>query len=130
MNQKYYEFTELEQQSVLKDYYEGCMSSQSLGMKYETSQYHIQKILAIFARKDPEGIKNLEETRIMKKQRLQAEEASKLPDDTESLKNEMRRLQQELKTAQYRAHAFNTMIDVAEKTLHISIRKRHGTRQQ
>ena len=123
---KYYEFTETEQRSVLKDYYEGCMSCQSLSMKYETSPYHIQKILAIFARKDPEGIKNLEEARIMKKQRLQAEEASKLPDDTESLKNEVRRLQQELKSARYRAHAFNTMIDVAEETRHISIRKKHG----
>ena len=127
---KYYEFTELEQQSVLKDYYEGCMSSQSLGMKYETSQYHIQKILAIFAGKDPEGIEKLEKARIMKKQKLQAAEAAKLPNDAESLKNEVRRLQQELKTAQYRAHAFNTMIDVAEETLHISIRKKHGTRQQ
>lgn len=126
---KYYEFTEAEQQSVFTDYYEECMSLHDLGLKYETSQYHIQKIIGIFAAADPEKVKLLEKARVMKQQNKKAAQAMQLPNDVESLKNEVLRLQQDLKTAQLREHAFNTMIDVAEEMFNIPIRKKLGAKQ-
>ena len=46
-------------------------------------------------------------------------ETAKFPDDVEFLKNEIRLLRQEVKTAQMPAHAYNTMIDVVEEMYHI-----------
>jgi len=99
---KYYEFTSEAQKSIVMDYYDGCLSFLVLGLKYETSQYHIQKILFIFASSKPSKAKEMETSRAKKKDRLKAEEAAKLPDDVESLKNEIRLLRQEMKTAQMR----------------------------
>ena len=126
---KYYEFTSAAQKSIVMDYYDGCLSFLALGLKYETSQYHIQKILSIFASSEPSKAKEMEASRAKKKDRLKAEEAAKLPDDVESLKNEIRLLREEVKTAQMRAHAYNTMIDVAEEMYHIPIRKKHGAKR-
>ena len=57
---KYYELTSAAQKTIVMDYYDGCRSFLALGLKYETSQYHIQKILSIFASSEPSKAKEME----------------------------------------------------------------------
>ncbi len=50
-------------------------------------------------------------------------------DDISTLKSEIARLQAELKHEQFRTHAFDVMIDVAEEMFKIPIRRKTGTKQ-
>jgi transposase len=51
------------------------------------------------------------------------------PSDTKELQAKIKKLEQELEDAQFKAEAYSTMIDIAERELKISIRKKSNTKQ-
>lgn len=70
---------------------------------------------------------NQEMAEFMKRKR--SPNAVESPDEVSALKSELSRLQGELKREKLRAHAYDTMIDVAEEMFNIPIRKKAGTKQ-
>lgn len=50
-------------------------------------------------------------------------------DDVKALQAEIKRLQKQLEMAEIRAEVYDKMIDIAEATFHIPIRKKSGTKQ-
>ena len=52
-----------------------------------------------------------------------------LEDELKKAKEENKRLREALELEKLRSHAFDTMIDVAEKNFNIPIRKKAGTKQ-
>lgn len=57
-------------------------------------------------------------------------EVNKAPEDFETLKLKKRieELEKQLHTAEMKAVAFSTMVDIAEREFNIPIRKKHGTK--
>lgn len=70
---------------------------------------------------------NQEMAEVMK--RKSSQKSVESPDEVSALKSELARLQGELKREKLRAHAYDTMIDVAEEMFNIPIRKKAGTKQ-
>lgn len=52
-----------------------------------------------------------------------------IPQHTSELENKIALLEKQLEWEKLRAHALDTMINVAERELNIDIRKKHGTKQ-
>lgn len=50
-------------------------------------------------------------------------------DEVQALQAEIKRLQKQLEMAEIRAEVYDKMIDIAEATFHIPIRKKSGTKQ-
>lgn len=70
---------------------------------------------------------NPEMSEVMKRQ--SSKQGVESADEISTLKSEIARLQGELEREKLRAHAYDTMIDVAEEMFNIPIRKKAGTKQ-
>ena len=83
--------------------------------------YYIWRWVRIFEDSNPEISAYMKKHKSPKS----SEESSSIT----ALRLENERLRAELKDAKMRAHAFDTMIDVAEEMFNLPIRKKAGTKQ-
>jgi transposase-like protein len=113
--------TDYEILEILKEYCETEISGKELQRKYYLSS---SSQLSYWFRKfvDPKIRKSIH----MKGRKL---DASQLSMSEESLEQENERLRKELERERLRSDALNIMIDIAEKELGISIRKKSGAKQ-
>lgn len=117
-----YRFTDDDRMKICSEFLESGMSAQKIAEKYHINSKEViygwvkkflgekSLSLASFVTPDPMKEKSVE-------------------DQLMELKAENKRLQDALDMANLRAKAYETMIEVAEKNLNISIRKKAGTKQ-
>ena len=122
-----YVFEESDRIAIAREYVEkGCPASDIV------SKYHLSSAVVLYGWLDkylnPKECVSLEPetdnpTDMAKKTKQQLEEELK------KAKEENKRLKEALELEKLRSRAFNTMIDVAEKSFNIPIRKKAGTKQ-
>lgn len=120
-------FDEEDKIAIAREYVErGCPASEIV------DKYHISSAVVLYGWLDrylnqKVGVSLQPETDIgtdmAKKTKQQLEEALK------AAQAENKRLQEALKLEKLRSRAYNTMIDLAEKSFNIPIRKKRGTKQ-
>ena len=110
----------LHQFSILSDYYLSDDSIPAFALKKGISRRGMYQMIRKFEESNPElsiHMKKKVFTPIAKDAELIA------------LKREVMKLKKELEKEKFRAHAYDTMIDVAEEMFNIPIRKKAGTEQ-
>ncbi|VEI95126.1 hypothetical protein [Kaistella jeonii] len=126
-NNKLY-FTDHEKKLIIEDYLSGNETKQTVYSRYTGYPSENGKI-TMWMRKfgiDDKFAKNTN-FEIMPKQN---KEKSQISDDFEMLKLKKRisELEKQLQTAEMKAIAFSTMVDIAEKEFNIPIRKKSNTK--
>jgi hypothetical protein len=121
-------FSDYEKRIIIDDYLSGNESKLSVYSRYTGYPSENGKI-TMWMRKfgiEDKFVKNANFVS-MSKQKKQEEESS---DDFEMLKLKKRiaELEKQLQTAEMKAIAFSTMVDIAEKEFNIPIRKKHNTK--
>jgi transposase-like protein len=117
-------------QQVITEYLTQGTGYRQLAAKYGVSRTTINKWVHIH-----QGIHNLPPTKKQQKYYLSAmnSNASKIPEDKrqslEDLQQKVALLEKQLAWEKLRAEALDTMINIAEKQLDISIRKKPGSQQ-
>ncbi len=121
-------FSDHEKKLIIEDYISGNETKQSVYSRYTGYPGENGKI-TMWMRKF--GI----EDKFVKKTNFdmmstQKKEKSQASDDFETLKLKKRiaELEKQLQTAEMKAIAFSTMVDIAEKEFNIPIRKKHNTK--
>src|SRR5690606_2926423 len=121
-------FSDHEKKLIIEDYISGNETKQSVYSRYTGYPGENGKI-TMWMRKF--GI----EDKFVKKTNsdmmsTQKKEKSQASDDFETLKLKKRiaELEKQLQTAEMKAIAFSTMVDIAEKEFNIPIRKKHNTK--
>lgn len=104
---------------VLRSHYVDHLSLNALALKYSVSRSAIYRWIRNFASSNPEIVDYMK----------QKKSTRPSPEEIDFLKSEILRLKKELRDAQMHAHAYDTMIDVAEEMFNIPIRKKAGTKQ-
>ena len=122
-----YVFDEEDKIAIAREYVErGCPASELV------DKYHISSAVVLYGWVDrylnqKVGVSLQRETDIgtdmAKKTKQQLEEALK------ATQSENKRLQEALELEKLRSRAYDTMIDLAEKSFNIPIRKKHGTKR-
>ena len=114
-------FTEEDKMSVVSEYVTGGRPAQEIAEKYHLSSRQI-----IFNWMD----KYVNEREIVSLPETEEDMAKKTPEErVEELKAENKRLSKALELERLRSEAYSTMIDLAEKTFNIPVRKKSGTKQ-
>jgi len=117
-------------QQVITEYLTQGTGYRQLAAKYGVSRTTINKWVHIH-----QGIHNLAPTEKQRKYYLSAMNSNpaKIPVDQlqtqEDLQQKIALLEKQLAWEKLRAEALDTMINIAEKQLDISIRKKHGSQQ-
>jgi Transposase. len=115
---------------VIQEYLAGGTSYRKLSTKYGISRDLINKWVMIY-----QGVHNLPLSKQQQQYALSSMNSSKGKKSseeklvTESLQQKIVALEKQLEWEKLRTEALNTMIDIAEKDLNISIRKKHGAQQ-
>ena len=124
-----YVFTDEDRMMVVREYLESGVSANSILAKYKLSSRQILfNWMDKFLNKEdclplyPSDEENNQMTKIETKKETE-DSVSKDKD------NEIRRLRQALELEKLRSKAFEAMVDEAEKTFNIPIRKKSGTKQ-
>jgi len=121
-------FSDHEKKLIIDDYLSGNETKQSIYSRYTGYPAENGKI-GMWMRKFGIEDKFVKNTNFvsMSKQKKQQQEGS---DDFEmlKLKNRIADLEKQLQTAEMKAIAFSTMVDIAEKEFNIPIRKKHSTK--
>lgn len=118
-----YTFTDEDRMSIVSDYIQGLMSSKEIVQKYGLSSRQVllswvdkfakdEDLVSLPAKQISDDMANLS-----------------LEDRLKELEAENKRLQRALELEKLRSKAYNTMIDVAEQTFNIPVRKKSGTKQ-
>lgn len=118
-----YTFTDEDRMSIVSDYIQGLMSSKEIVQKYGLSSRQVllswvdkfakdEDLVSLPAKQTSDDMANLS-----------------LEDRLKELEAENKRLQRALELEKLRSKAYNTMIDVAEQTFNIPVRKKSGTKQ-
>lgn len=119
-------FSDYEKKLIIEDYLSGNETKQAVYSRYTGYPSENGK-LNLWMRKLGIEDKFVKNTNFgsMPKQKKEVE-----PDEFETLKLRKRieELEKQLKTAEMKAIAFSTMVDVAEKEFNIPIRKKHNTK--
>lgn len=116
-----YKFTEEDKMSIVSEYVLGGRPAQEIAEKYHLSSRQI-----IFNWMD----KYVNEREIVSLPENEEDMAKKTPEERiQELEAENRRLSKALELEKLRAEAYDTMIDLAEKTFNIPVRKKSGTKQ-
>ena len=121
-------FSDHEKKLIIEDYLSGSESKQSVYNRYTGYPAEKGKItmwMRKFGIKD-KFVKNTN-FEIMPKQKKDSEQSSE-DFETLTLKKRIAELEKQLQTAEMKAIAFSTMVDIAEKEFNIPIRKKHNTR--
>lgn len=119
---------DIQQQSV-KEYLIDGMPYRALAKKYNVSRSTINKWVLVY-----QGIHNLPRSQKQVSYDLQQKtlgKKSKQPvaQHQSELENRIVLLEKQLEWEKLKAHAFDTLINVAERELNIDIRKKPGTKQ-
>lgn len=121
-------FTDEEKRLIINDYLTGNESKDTVFKKYTGYEMSHGKITKWMQRFDIEDRSvKIHTFDTMAKQKKKGDDRSK---DFEVLKleNRIKELEKQLQTAEMKAIAFSTMVDIAEKEFNIPIRKKHGTK--
>lgn len=103
---------------VARDYETGDLSYRQIAEKYSLPSHELPKwwVRSYRKKSDIEGLPDLPMTESEKQEQ-------------KALKKQIADLEKRVADAELRAHAYDTLIDVAEETLGIDIRKKSGTKQ-
>lgn len=121
-------FTDDEKKLIINDYLTGNDSKDSVFRKYtgyEMSHGKITKWMQRFDIEDRSFKSHTFDT--MAKQKKKGDDRSK-EFEVLKLENRIKELEKQLQTAEMKAIAFSTMVDIAEKEFNVPIRKKHGTK--
>lgn len=126
-NNKLY-FSDHEKRLIIEDYLSGNETKQSIYSRYTGYPAENGKITT-WMRKfgiEDKFVKNTNFDYMPKKKKVKEQSS----EDFEMLKLKKRiaELEKQLQTAEMKAIAFSTMVDVAEKEFNIPIRKKHNTK--
>lgn len=121
-------FSDQEKKLIIEDYLSGNETKQSVYSRYTGYPSENGKI-TMWMRKfgiEDKFVKNtnFDMMSTQKKEKSQASEDF----ETLQLKKRIAELEKQLQTAEMKAIAFSTMVDVAEKEFNIPIRKKHNTK--
>lgn len=127
LNNRLY-FSDHEKNLIIEDYLSGNESKQSVWRRYTGYPSENGKI-TMWLRKfgiEDKFVKNtkFEIMPTRKKDKAQSSEDF----ETLQLKKRIAELEKQLQTAEMKAIAFSTMVDIAEKEFNIPIRKKHNTK--
>jgi transposase-like protein len=103
-----------EQEAIVADYLLGTATYRQLGVKYDVDYRIIHSWVMKFQGKE-------------KKQENSSSKS--VEDKVETISPEVVALREELRLEKLRTELLNAIIDIAEKDLKVSIRKKFGTRQ-
>ena len=102
-------------------------------MRWIVSKTTIMRWIAIFAEENPHAqrmVKLTTNVKTRKVESVQTEPSSaKMPEDVQSLQEEVLRLRAQLEKAEIKAEAYEELINVAETKFRIPIRKKAGAKQ-
>lgn len=116
-----YKFTEEDKMSIVSEYVQGGRPAQDIAEKYRLSSRQV-----LFNWMD----KYVNEREIVSLPENEEDMAKKTPEERlRELEAENRRLSKALELEKLRSEAYSTMIDLAEKTFNIPVRKKSGTKQ-
>lgn len=121
-------FSDYEKKLIIEDYLSGNETKQSVWSRYTGYPSENGKII-MWMRKfgiEDKFVKNTN-FEIMPKQKKNKEQSSE-DFETLQLKKRIAELEKQLQTAEMKAIAFSTMVDIAEKEFNIPIRKKHNTK--
>lgn len=107
-----------EKETIIREYYFEGVNQEVLAKKYNASWAQVHRIILNFAAANDKSVLLMKN----KPKDNQAEELKALQEEVLSLKKQ-------LYDEQMRADFFKTMVDVAEETFNIEIRKKAGTGQ-
>ncbi len=121
-------FSDHEKKLIIEDYLSGNETKQSVYSRYTGYPAENGKI-TMWMRKFGIEDKFVKKTNF-DRMSTQKKEKSQTSDDFETLKLKKRiaELEKQLQTAEMKAIAFSTMVDIAEKEFNIPIRKKHNTK--
>lgn len=117
------------QQQAVKEYLIDGIPYRALAKKYNVSRSTINKWVLVY-----QGIHNIPRSHKQVSYDLQQKALGKkitapLPQGQSELEKKIALLEKQLEWEKLKAHALDTMINVAERELQIDIRKKHGTKQ-
>lgn len=107
-----------DREKILREYYLEKVSKEELMRRYKVSRNQICRIISKFA------AENDKSTLLMKNK-----PTNNAAEELKALQEEVLSLKKQLYDEQLRADFFETMVDVAEETFNIDIRKKAGTGQ-
>jgi transposase len=121
-------FSDHEKKLIIEDYLSGNETKQSVYSRYTGYPAESGK-LTLWMRKFGIKDKFVENTNFAS---MPSKKIDKLPSsndfETLKLKKRIAELEKQLQTAEMKAIAFSTMVDIAEKEFNIPIRKKHNTK--
>lgn len=116
-----YKFTDEDKMSIVSEYVTSGRPAQEIAEKYRLSSRQI-----IFNWMD----KYVNEREVVSLPQTEESMAKKTPEERmKELEAENKRLVKALELERLRSEAYSTMIDLAEKTFNIPVRKKSGTKQ-
>jgi len=126
MSQK--DWNHLYDQVIRLHYVLGCGPTE-ISRTLSVSRHYVYSCITIFAKKNPEKAKLMrkEKTKLTRKS-VQAQSV-KLRETIEGLEARVKELERQLSDERLRSEAYDTMIDIAEETFNIPIRKKPGAEQ-
>lgn len=126
-NNKLY-FSDHEKKLIIEDYLSGNETKQSVYSRYTGYPAENGKI-TMWMRKFGVEDKFVKNTNfVIMPTRKKDKEQSSEDFETLKLKKRIAELEKQLQTAEMKAIAFSTMVDIAEKEFNIPIRKKHNTK--
>lgn len=116
-----YKFTEEDKMSIVSEYVSGGRPAQEI-----VEKYHISSRQVLFNWMD----KYVNERELVSLPENEEDMAKRTPEERiHELEAENQRLSKALKLEKLRSEAYSTMIDLAEKTFNIPVRKKSGTKR-
>ena len=121
-------FSDYEKKLIIEDYLSGNETKQSVYSRYTGYSAENGKI-TMWMRKFGIEDKFVKNTNFVSMPtRKKDKEQSSEDFETLKLKKRIEELEKQLQTAEMKAIAFSTMVDIAEKEFNIPIRKKHNTK--
>ena len=120
-------FTDSEKRIIIEDYLSGNESKRSVFKRYsghDEEHGTLLRWLHRFGYKD----KSSNSSTFVDMSSKKKKEIDSVDFETLKLKKRIEELENQLQTAEMKAIAFSTMVDIAEKEFNIPIRKKHNTK--
>ena len=123
MELKSYSFTDDDRILIVREYLESGLPAEKIIKKY-----HISSRSVLFSWMDK--FLNERDSLSLQQEPQIEEDMAKTKDERMKEKDtEIKRLRKALELEKLRSHAYSTMIDLAEQTFNIPVRKKSGTKQ-
>ena len=110
-------------------YYRDGLSVRRIAKIIPASKTTVMRWIANFAEDNPHKTPIMKKRFIQPAPQIEQGPRTDLPEDVKALQEEVLRLKKELKQEKMRADAYDMMIDLAEDTFKIPIRKKSGAEQ-